>query len=79
MISLKQMLFFLLLISLTACNPFAEDPKIEGARSIKDQDIQSIAIQIASQQMPGFPDHPGTKSEQINIGGKSPGKIDFSD
>jgi hypothetical protein len=76
MISMKQMLLFIfLMITLTACNPFGEDPKIEGVRSIKDQDSQSIAIQIASQQMPEFLDHPGTKSEQINIGGKSPGKL----
>jgi hypothetical protein len=25
--------------------------------------------------MPGYPVHPGTKGEQINIGGKSPGKL----
>jgi hypothetical protein len=70
-----MLLFILLMITLTVCNPFGEDPKIEGERSIKDQDSQSIAIQTTSQQMPGFPDHTGIKSEQINIGGKSPGKL----
>lgn len=72
---MTRFLLLIVLSTLTACHPLWEDPKIKGARLIKEQENQAIAIQKALEQTPGFPDHPGTAEEQINIGGKPPGLL----